>query len=54
MFRLSCGFDQKIGLCLTTASILLKIRFGHTQISVPISVYRCRKQPVSAPEYLQP
>ena len=26
---------KKLELCLTVVSILLKIRFGHTQISVP-------------------
>ena len=26
---------KKLALCLTAVSILLKIRFGHTQISLP-------------------
>ena len=26
---------KKLELCITTVSVLLKIRFGHTQISVP-------------------
>ena len=34
MFRLHYWFDEKLGLCSTVASILLKIRFGHTQINV--------------------
>ena len=35
MFRLRCWFDKKLELCLlTVVSILLKIRFGHAQISV--------------------
>ena len=40
---------KKQKLCLTVVSILLNIRFGHAQSSVPKSVYRCRKQPVSTP-----
>ena len=45
---LDCVADliKKLELCLTVVSVLLKIRFGHAQISVK-SVYRCPKQPVS-------
>ena len=40
---------KKLELCLTIVSVLLKIRFGHIQISVPKLVCQCRKQPVSTP-----
>ena len=33
MFRLR-KFDKKLELCLTVVSVLLKIRFGHSQINV--------------------
>ena len=41
---------KKLEISLMIVSVLLKITFGHVQISVPKSVYRCRKQPVSTRE----
>ena len=35
MFILYCWFDQKLELWLIVVSVLLKLKFGHTQISVP-------------------
>ena len=35
LFSLCCWFDKKLEVCSTVVSILLKIRFGHAQISVP-------------------
>ena len=49
MFRLRCWFDKKLELCLTVVAVLLNIRFGHTQISVPKMVFQCWKQPLSTP-----
>ena len=48
MFTLRCVADliKKLELSLMVVSVLLKIEFGYTQISV---VYRCRKQSVSTP-----
>ena len=35
MLTLCCWFDQKLELHLMVLSILLEIKFGHAQISVP-------------------
>ena len=35
MLTLCCWFDQKLELHLMELSILLEIKFGHAQISVP-------------------
>ena len=43
---------KKLEFCLTVVSVLLKIRFGHAQISMPKTVYQCRKQAVSTPDLL--
>ena len=41
---------KKLKLRLLVVLILLEIKLGHIQISVPKSKYRCRKQSALAPD----
>ena len=45
--RLLLVRKEEIRLNLMVVSVLLKIKFGLTQIRVPKTVYRCQKHPVS-------